>query len=428
MAGNGCIAAAETSRNYSDVFNDSLFHIVARNMGMDLISWKQVECLEGASIANAMFENADNKKLCGHFSFDITGALIGSGCHVTKGVLLRSKPNGKEWISNVGEMLGKVCSKEGEQIQFGHGFFVGSESRDVYMAKAAMEDPCLQAIMPEVYHVDIDQEMALSFFVMERFDDAQCSHIYCPEIHGDGGGIWSGSTIEQALDDILTFHAKFLGQLDLIPTYLKSHLNDSVQLFVACSEYIRVGSTNNLKYHPNTWTKEMNILTNKIADNVGMIGEKFRKYPMTLVHNDFSIRNTCLRRKPKDTQRALCVFDWEHTYIHVPQRDVTEFIVFALPTDGAPTAVERLAEYYRRHLIRELEKIGCEQSIIGIVTDQAAFNEMFDYSMMELFALRIVTYFSCARAMDESFPFLDRVVQVAFSYLQTVQHKYPFLQ
>ena len=40
--------------------------------------------------------------------------------------------------------------------------------------------------------------------------------------------------------------------------------------------------------------------------------------------------NLCLRRCPKPEQSPLCLYDWELCSIHVPQRDLADFLIYAL--------------------------------------------------------------------------------------------------
>ena len=48
----------------------------------------------------------------------------------------------------------------------------------------------------------------------------------------------------------------------------------------------------------------------------------------TLVHNDFNSRNVGVRKNGE-----ICIYDWELAMINIPQRDIFEFLAFALNDD-----------------------------------------------------------------------------------------------
>jgi hypothetical protein len=73
--------------------------------------------------------------------------------------------------------------------------------------------------------------------------------------------------------------------------------------------------------------------------------------PRTLIHNDFNSRNVALRNGPDGPR--LVAYDWELATIGAPQRDLAEFLCFALPdgVDGAALteSVERHRTMLERH-------------------------------------------------------------------------------
>jgi thioester reductase-like protein len=78
--------------------------------------------------------------------------------------------------------------------------------------------------------------------------------------------------------------------------------------------------------------------------------------PRTLIHNDFNSRNVALRNAPAGP--LLVAYDWELATIGAPQRDLAEFLCFALPDgiDGATLAesIERHRTMLERHTGRQL--------------------------------------------------------------------------
>ena len=129
-----------------------------------------------------------------------------------------------------------------------------------------------------------------------------------------------------------SFHAQFLDKLTLLPEELRATLHDGISLFALQEKHIKLSSHNSVKRMPNIWNTCVDDLVQTIACNLQEIVAKMRLYPLTYVHCDLNPRNCCLRRNPK----SLCAYDWEALCIHNPQRDVAEFLAFALPEDTEP--------------------------------------------------------------------------------------------
>ena len=72
--------------------------------------------------------------------------------------------------------------------------------------------------------------------------------------------------------------------------------------------------------------------------------------PRTLTHNDFNTRNICLR--PEGPGPRLAVYDWELPCVQNPQRDLIEFLVYALPAGASMDLFNDYAAFYRECLER----------------------------------------------------------------------------
>jgi hypothetical protein len=81
-----------------------------------------------------------------------------------------------------------------------------------------------------------------------------------------------------------------------------------------------------------------------LAGTPGQWAPALEAMPRTLIHNDFNSRNVALRNAPDGPR--LVAYDWELATIGAPQRDLAEFLCFALP-DGVDSPT--LAESIERH-------------------------------------------------------------------------------
>ena len=482
--------------------NDSLFAEIAKHMGMQLLSWRQLPLDDNSPGANKLANQSKVDKgtdqIYGHLSFEIVGtylktfsndnddekndsdsdrghddnvqnaAAFGSsydnddgnedylttGFHASAGirddtandngykdignagdvmicqVILRSKMAGVELLSMIADTFGKVLGPQEGQLYFSvwSKYLQGSDVKDALIAKAAMSDPVLQAIMPKIFYVKSDPENKLHFFVMERFNEEICSHINCIEVgKAFGKEEWGQVQIQQVLADMATFHARFLNNVQLLPPNLRSYLIDSSGFLVESAEYWRISSSKNMERNPYLCTTNMRKTVHKIASNALIICKVFRNNPKTLIHYDLTPRNCCLRRSPKAHQRSLCLYDWEFANIHIPQADVAHFLMFVIGEKDAFNAISTYAEFYRKCLLTQLQLNGCNKETMQMVSDVACFQKVFDFSMMEVLAFRVTMYQSFFHAFALPLRFVQRISNVAMSYVNATAHRYAFL-
>ena len=480
--------------------NDSLFAEIAKHMGMQLRSWRQLpldDNTPGANkLANESKVDKETDQIYGNLSFEIVGTCLKTfdhdadedadsdldlddhgqygnasdsiaaddddgneshdaiSAHASKGcregtndddkqedndnngnaityqVILRSKMAGIEYLSMVADTCGKVLGPKGGQLYFSvwSKYLQGSEVKDALIAKAAMSDPVLQAIMPKIFYVKSDPENKLHLFVMERFNEEVCSHIDC--IEGSKTSEteeWGPVQIQQVLADMATVHARFLNNIQLLPPDLRSYLIDSSALLAESADLWRICSSTNMERNPEWCTANMRQIVHKIASNAHIFDKVYGNYPKTLIHYDLSPRNCCLRRSPKVHQRSLCLYDWEFANIHVPQADVAHFLTLVIGEEDAFNAISTYAEFYQKCLLTQLQFQGCSKETVQVVGDVACFQKVFDFSMMETLAVRVMMYQSISHAFALPLPFVPRISNVAMAYVTAAAHRYSFL-
>ncbi len=74
--------------------------------------------------------------------------------------------------------------------------------------------------------------------------------------------------------------------------------------------------------------------------------QTFLNQPQTLIHNDFSPRNICIRKNG-----TPCFYDWELCQTSAPQRDFIEFMAFTLTEDFNPIEFEMLVKLHHSTFI-----------------------------------------------------------------------------
>jgi len=138
----------------------------------------------------------------------------------------------------------------------------------------------------------------------------------------------------------------------------------------------------------------------RLIDRVGGWRPVLDDGPRTLIHNDFSPRNVCLRYGSTGTAGPrLAAYDWELATIGAPQRDLAEFLCFVLPERPARHEVEAWIERHRMLLEGET----------GTVIDRRAWREGFRSALYDLLLNRLPMYGLIDRVRRQSF--LPRIVR-----------------
>ena len=118
----------------------------------------------------------------------------------------------------------------------------------------------------------------------------------------------------------------------------------------------------------------------------------------TLIHNDFNPRNIMLRGERGGTLR-LCAYDWELATIGAPQRDLAEFLCFALAPE---TAADEALKWVQRYLALLEEQTGT-------IIDPTEWETGFRAALCDFLIDRLAMYAMVHRLRPQAF--LPRVVR-----------------
>ena len=133
----------------------------------------------------------------------------------------------------------------------------------------------------------------------------------------------------------------------------------------------------------------------RLVTNIAEWWPVLESSPRTLIHHDFNTRNVCLR----GADRRLCAYDWELATIGVPQRDLAEFLCFALTPDVSAEEAAHWIRLHREALVRETEG----------ELDPCAWVDGFRAALSDLLINRLSIYAMVHRIRPQSF--LPRVVR-----------------
>ena len=134
--------------------------------------------------------------------------------------------------------------------------------------------------------------------------------------------------------------------------------------------------------------------------------EEFKPKPhgvLTVVHNDFNPRNVAIRKNGDP-----CIYDWELAVIHLPQRDIFEFLAFTLDKEiGQEQLSEMLNFHYQ--LVLEFNDPGYSWE---------NYLEDFKLAGKDFLITRVNFYLAGSTLVH--YPFMPRVFEHSVQILESV--------
>jgi hydroxymethylglutaryl-CoA reductase (NADPH) len=354
-----------------------------------------IECETGSSIVSELTSRGVGDKLVGLYPVRLSHqSAAGAGF---SDVVAKVKPLDAEIIlasNKIASLCGGELARAYSRWRDWTGFH-GTHARELAIYRDG--DPRLRAVLPFVYGVHEDPEREAYVIVMERLDGS-VSH----KDTVDDPTAWTPALVDTALRQIAGVHAIWLGREDelraqewLGRVMTGARMDEMRELWSALVEH-------NTVQHPG-WASALNAA--RLVESIHTVGlwwSELERMPRTLVHNDFNLRNVALRNKG----RRLVAYDWELATLHVPQRDLVEFLAFVLPPDTGDAAVERHVEAHREALEAES----------GIPLDGERWRHGYMLALKE-FAIARLQLYMMGHTFHE-YSFLERVVPTVGRLLQ----------
>jgi len=230
---------------------------------------------------------------------------------------------------------------------------------------------------------------------------------------------WPSDSIEVALHGLAEIHAAWLNRDRasstepwLPPRRDPARLSAMRPLWIELARYAR--------RHAVPWQNtELSAIHERLARDVDSWASETHG-PHTLIHNDFNPRNITLRaiapshrpigpvarresslippvvRRPPSAVQ-LCVYDWELATIGLPQRDLAEFLAFAMSPHASRAEVTHWVDRYRDLLEKEagsrLDRsewlVGFRSALAELLVDRLAMYAMVDRFRPQRFLTRV---------------------------------------
>jgi hypothetical protein len=310
-------------------------------------------------------------KLLGLFRYEIEYAARGAARTIA--VLVKSKTHYRELVHR----LATVLVKGGIELSDVAGLLARTELYNTHMKEInvfRMQKvvPALAHVLPAVYGTYVDDESE-TYIVLEEF----LADAYVMRDYRDISW-WTRERIAQCVADFAAMHAGYYASTEALvhegwlgKTMDVSTMSSLAPLWKAYAARLRrsdneLFDTRYLDAHER-WIETLPQWWGRID-----------VLPKTLIYNDAQIRNLAVREPA--TRPRLVLFDWECASIQLPQRDLVEFLSYAVSerisdveiTDFIEAARAELERRAGRRIDRSSWLEGCRCSIMDLHVNRMA--------------------------------------------------------
>jgi thioester reductase-like protein len=316
-------------------------------------------------------------------------------------LVLKSKPQDTDVIE-IGEQVARLCGRQlGDAYTTwrDHIGLTGGHLRELAIYET--DDQRMRLHIPAPLAVLRDDDRGEWQVALEYVSDAQVANAW--------HRAWIPSEIDAALRGLAVLHAAWhdrretlVSQSWLPPRRSSAQMAEMIPLWSALATNAHSAFT--------SWAgPALAEAHESLLCGIDRWWEPLGNNLQTLIHNDFNPRNIMLRG-PTGVAPRLCAYDWELATIGVPQRDLAEFLCFALAPGSAADEASTWVQRYR----------GLLEEQIGTTIDPIEWETGFRASLCDFLVDRLAMYAMVHRFRPQAF--LPRVVRTWLA----LHHRFPW--
>lgn len=342
----------------------------------------------GSSVITELSARRNTGKLLGFVPKTLTIAHA-DGRTERADVMVKIKPLSGE-VMTVLHTIASAAGPEVARLLREHEADVGFDlchSREI--AIYGQRDPRFVRHVPRVYAAYADPKREAYVLVLEKLSGLTLMNT------ADDVSAYTRAHREIAIRGLAQLHAIWLGReeelkqaewLGAYPT--RARMGKMRGLFAALAAHAHTE-------FPEWVDENAHALWQAAVASIQSTWAELEALPRTLIHNDFNPRNMAFREQSGEL--TLCAYDWELATLHVPQRDLCEFLAFTLQGDFGREDVDPYIHLHRKEL----------EHATGIALDPVSFERGFVLSLRDLLVGRIALYTMAHTCRD--YRFLPRV-------------------
>lgn len=326
----------------------------------------------GVTATTRMKYSGEKDKLLGLFHYRVAYTSRGQARAVD--ILVKAKEHYRQLV----ERLAEVLEKSGVHLPdlaawLGRTELFNTHMKEIYVFRMQKTDPAFRAVLPVIYGTYVN-DATETYCVLEEF----LGGCYVIQDYTDIS-YWNTATTRAALLGFTTMHAAYYDRWQpLAAQGWLGRVTDAAlmqQLVPLWSAYADRMQALVPAMFDAAYLDQHRRWIATIPDWWGRIDA----LPKTLIFDDAQIRNIAMRN-PATGHPSLVLYDWECACIQLPQRDLVEFLSYALSERISDADILALFEDCRAQLARDSGKKvdprawleGCVLSIYDLHVNRMA--------------------------------------------------------
>jgi thioester reductase-like protein len=254
-------------------------------------------------------------------------------------VIVKVKARDRDTIA-VGEALARLCDdRVGEAYaRFADRMgLVCSHERELAIYRQV--DPRFTAHAPALLGWASDTVDGTRTLILEQIANARLKDA------ADRTGCWTVSDIDRVVEGLATLQAIWYArEPELREMPWIGHVQSARDVLEMSELWRSIAS--HAAPHFAAWAgRGIESIQQRIVSTAGAWWPALEDQPRTLIHNDFTPRNICLRSD--EARASLLAYDWELATLGAPQHDLAELLCFVLPSSATDHEIDVWIERHR---------------------------------------------------------------------------------
>lgn len=288
------------------------------------------------SAGNTVEMTGKAEAMNGHFAYDVNYTV--NGKPTTTCIVVKAKIHSRQVLKNVRGFYAAGGAELAKTYDLANPNLLSNTHIREVMIYAEVNDERFKKYTPKIYNTVLDEPNEIYCFNMELFQNMIQNNKKVPED-------WNAELIEIVMRNMAEVHSVHLNDTAKIEnrpwcdSVKDMNINDTMNHWNCLLEYLAKDVT-------DLFTPERVRTLEEILKQYPRQWKAMTQAPLTLNHNNFTPRNMFLQGG--EEQLKMKLYDWDMSWIHVPQRDICEFLSWV--TTGKIEEVKHYAEIYRQNL------------------------------------------------------------------------------
>ena len=293
-------------------------------------------------VVDEKWETDKSARIIGIQKYELTYEREGQ--RYERQVLVKSKQNEQDLMKAIAKAFidcgldGAVATSDYLSPAVG---FEKCDQKELEIYRMQVTCPAFRTYQPELLGLYLDHRHQYYILIMECLEDT------CLSSNMDLS-LWDREAVEAGIDTMGELHAVWYGKTEQLaqqpwmsPPLTTTRMQALGPLWQALAKGMH-------RYLGDFITKTDLDLHQDLLERLPQWWGKIDTMPKTLNHNDMAPKNIAIRQVAG--KKSLCLFDWECSIIHLPQRDLCEFLCYVLPEHVSVQEVAELLERHRQRL------------------------------------------------------------------------------